>query len=104
MRYGFSEEATNKAFKVLMGNSYGEAVIFTMLINKNMTLPNADYELLKSVMVHSLKQDGSMSDAEIDKVDFDEIIKPFVDEIDFDDDYHIRQVKREVMSVIRSHH
>ncbi len=61
------------------------------------------YDLLKNVIIHSLEQDGSMTRAEIESVDFDSFIEPFVDEIDFDDDYHIRQVKREIMAVIRAH-
>ena len=99
---GISKVATEKARKILMGD-LGEARMFVMLMNINMRSPRADYDFLKDVIITSLKQDGTMSAAEINSVDFDEFIEPFVDEVDSDDDYQMRQLKHGVMNVIKSH-
>ena len=70
----YSVEATQKA-RAVMNSTLGQATIVVKLMEMR---PNIDYSSDKSVIVSLLKEDGSMSLEEINSVDYDQLVMPFL--------------------------
>ncbi len=96
------EDITAKANRLLVKDK-GEAFFFFMLININLGKEGATYNDLKGIIKEQLKKEG-LDETELEAVDYDNLIEPFVDEIDYSDDSStVIQNKQRIMAIIQQH-
>lgn len=104
-----SHAITQKAERVIYCDD-GSAIVYTMVMNRNLgnSHPNAtpakSYAAMVSFTRSQLEDSGQFTAEELDKVDYDSFVEPFVDEIDrFEDSYHLQIAKQQIMGILRSH-
>lgn len=86
-----NHEITKRAEKVIMKDR-GSAIMYTIGMNQNLgnthpsATPQKTYNAMVSFTRSEIEDSGQFTPEELEKVDYDSFIEPFVDEIDrFDD-------------------
>lgn len=77
-------------------------MVFNMYMQQYLNTDNIQYDALVSFVRDELKNAG-LTDTELDLIDYASFIKPFVDEIDSEEDSWVTiQNKRRIMATIQS--
>lgn len=104
-----SHKITKMAEKVVMRDQ-GLFIMYNMGMRMNLendnprATPIGIYNGMVSLTKSMLEQSNQFTMEELEKVDYDSFVKPYVDEIDrFEDSYKVQVNKQQIMGILRSH-